>query len=330
MRSRPCSKTAWRRREIRPRRMPALSRPPPSLPRSSLRRCQLRPAPGRRRRLVVVVEERVRLLGSCRPARAAGRPTRAARPRRTCSRSAAAAPPPRLFHVPALRPWKRTYAIGAVAATTVRGTFFASERGASTVTYAMPRSSSQRSTLLDDALLEPRRVPELDQHPVVAELVGRPLEVVERRRLPDDVRRHLEEDPAELARRAQRLERVEERAEHRARAARAAAGRRGRGRRPACPRAGRAAPARAAPDAASSGRTPSRASRTRAACARPSPAPSSRRARGSRSSRPRPSRSAPRTRRAARAAGSPFGYQCSISASSAHEHVPMRTGVVTV
>ena len=54
---------------------------------------------------------------------------------------------------------------------------------------------------------------ELDQHPVAAELVARPLEVVERRGLPDDVRRQLEEDAAELPGRPQRLERVEELAE---------------------------------------------------------------------------------------------------------------------
>ena len=175
---------------------------------------------------------------------------------------------------------------------------------------------------------EPDAVAELDQHLVAAELVARPLEVVERRRLRDDVRRQLEEDPAELARLPERLERVEELAEDdRAQLARrpvdAAAVR-----RPASRRAGRAAAARAAPDGASSGRTPSRASRTRRASGRPSPAPSPRRARGRRSSRPRPSRSAPRTRRAA-PCRQPGGYQCSTSASSAHEHVPMRTGAVT-
>jgi hypothetical protein len=40
-----------------------------------------------------------------------------------------------LFQVPRLRPWKRTYAVGEVVATTVGTRFRAvSERGASTVT----------------------------------------------------------------------------------------------------------------------------------------------------------------------------------------------------
>ena len=63
-------------------------------------------------------------------------------------------------------------------------------------------------------VVEPRAVAELDQHLVGAELVARPLEVLERRLLEDDVRRQLEEDAAELPRAAQRLERVEEAAEH--------------------------------------------------------------------------------------------------------------------
>jgi hypothetical protein len=56
-------------------------------------------------------------------------------------------------------------------------------------------------------------VPELDEHLVLAELLARPPEVVERRVLVDDVGRQLEEDPAELAGLAQRLERAEELAE---------------------------------------------------------------------------------------------------------------------
>src|SRR5581483_7568449 len=56
----------------------------------------------------------------------------------------------------------------------------------------------------------PRLMARFEQEHVVADLVARPLEVVERRGLPDDVRRHLEQDAAELPRRAQRLERGEE------------------------------------------------------------------------------------------------------------------------
>ena len=62
-------------------------------------------------------------------------------------------------------------------------------------------------------VVEPARVPELDHQLVTGELLLRPLEVLERARLRDDVRRQLEEDAAELARRAQRLERVAEAAE---------------------------------------------------------------------------------------------------------------------
>ena len=62
-------------------------------------------------------------------------------------------------------------------------------------------------------VVEPARVPELDQHLVAAELLLRPLEVLERRGLEDDVRRQLHQDPAELARLAQRLQRLVEAAE---------------------------------------------------------------------------------------------------------------------
>src|SRR5205814_8302175 len=58
--------------------------------------------------------------------------------------------------------------------------------------------------------LEPRPVTRLDEHRVGAELVARPLEVVERRLLPDDVRRELEQDAPELARLTEWLERSEE------------------------------------------------------------------------------------------------------------------------
>ena len=62
-------------------------------------------------------------------------------------------------------------------------------------------------------VVEPARVPELDQHLVAAELLLRPLEVLERRGLEDDVGRQLHQDPAELARLAQRLQRLVEAAE---------------------------------------------------------------------------------------------------------------------
>ena len=56
-------------------------------------------------------------------------------------------------------------------------------------------------------------MPELDQHLVAAELLLRPLEVLERGGLEDDVRRELHQDPAELAVPPQRLERLVEAAE---------------------------------------------------------------------------------------------------------------------
>src|SRR6266508_2090779 len=62
-------------------------------------------------------------------------------------------------------------------------------------------------------VVEPAHMPELDEHLVVPELLARPLEVVERGILEDDVGRKLEEDAAELACRTQRLERFEEAAE---------------------------------------------------------------------------------------------------------------------
>ena len=68
----------------------------------------------------------------------------------------------------------------------------------------------ERERLRAVLVVEPRAVTELDEHLVAAELRARPLEIVERRLLEDDVRRELEEDPAELARAPQRLERLEE------------------------------------------------------------------------------------------------------------------------
>ena len=56
-------------------------------------------------------------------------------------------------------------------------------------------------------------MPELDQHLVAAELLLRPLEVLQRRRLEDHVGRELHQDPAELAVPPQRLERRVEAAE---------------------------------------------------------------------------------------------------------------------
>jgi hypothetical protein len=67
--------------------------------------------------------------------------------------------------------------------------------------------------LVAHVLRVPRPVARLEQERVAADLVARPVQVVERRRLPDDVRRHLEEDAAELARVAERRQRVEEFAE---------------------------------------------------------------------------------------------------------------------
>ena len=55
-------------------------------------------------------------------------------------------------------------------------------------------------------LVEPARVAELDEHLVATELFLRPLQVLERLRPVDDVRRKLHQDPAELPGRAQRLE----------------------------------------------------------------------------------------------------------------------------
>ncbi len=54
---------------------------------------------------------------------------------------------------------------------------------------------------------------ELDQHLVAAQLLLRPLEVLEREGLDDDVGRELHQDPAEFPRLAQRLERLVEAAE---------------------------------------------------------------------------------------------------------------------
>src|SRR5262245_61191720 len=54
---------------------------------------------------------------------------------------------------------------------------------------------------------------ELDQHLVAAQLLLRPLEVLERVWAEDDVRRKLEEDPAELAGRTERFERFAEASE---------------------------------------------------------------------------------------------------------------------
>ena len=58
-------------------------------------------------------------------------------------------------------------------------------------------------------VVEPARVPELDEHLVATELLARPLQIVQRAVLEHDVRGELEQDPAELAGGAQRLERLE-------------------------------------------------------------------------------------------------------------------------
>ena len=62
-------------------------------------------------------------------------------------------------------------------------------------------------------VVEPARVPELDEHLVVAELLVRPLQIVERAILVHDIRGKLKEDPAQLAGRPEWLERCEEAAE---------------------------------------------------------------------------------------------------------------------
>jgi hypothetical protein len=59
-------------------------------------------------------------------------------------------------------------------------------------------------------VVEPGRVAELDAHLVACELFLRPLEVLERAILEDDVRGQLEQDPAQLPGAAQRLERLVE------------------------------------------------------------------------------------------------------------------------
>ena len=63
-------------------------------------------------------------------------------------------------------------------------------------------------------LVEPARVAKLDQHLLARELFLRPLQVLERLRPVDDVRRELHQDPPELSGRAQRLERLAKAAEH--------------------------------------------------------------------------------------------------------------------
>src|SRR5882672_6141968 len=63
-------------------------------------------------------------------------------------------------------------------------------------------------------VVQPRAVTELDEHLVAAELLTRPLEILERAVLEHDVRRELEEDAAELPLAPQRLERLEKAAEH--------------------------------------------------------------------------------------------------------------------
>src|SRR4029079_8682119 len=62
-------------------------------------------------------------------------------------------------------------------------------------------------------VVEPARMPELDEQLVVPDLLARPLEIVERTILVDDVRWELKQDPSELPCRSQRLERSKEPAE---------------------------------------------------------------------------------------------------------------------
>ena len=78
---------------------------------------------------------------------------------------------------------------------------------------AHPVLLEEAQRLLALVVLVPASVTELDEHLVVLDLLARPGEVVERGLLGDDVRRELEEEPAELPGRAQRLERCSEPAE---------------------------------------------------------------------------------------------------------------------
>jgi hypothetical protein len=62
-------------------------------------------------------------------------------------------------------------------------------------------------------LVEPAPVAKLDEHLVAAELLPRPLEILEGRRLADDIRGELNEDAPELPRAPDRLERLVEASE---------------------------------------------------------------------------------------------------------------------
>ena len=217
------------------RRAPALRRPGPSPPRAASQQLRPRRRLGDAVRLVVVVEERVGLLGLAGELAQRLDPLAQLVLGVACSRSAGPRRRRACSTSPALRPWKRTYAIGAVAATTVRGTLRGVElrRVDRHVRHAALLEPAQH--LLDDALLEPRRVPELDQHRG-RRRAGRPptrgsrATTASRRRTAAAGRGSRRACRPRAAARARRGTRGRPR-----RAARAAGGRRGRGRRPACP-----------------------------------------------------------------------------------------------
>ena len=86
-------------------------------------------------------------------------------------------------------------------------------RGASTITSAIPSRSRKESVLGAVLLLQPARVPELDQQGRSPELLLRLEQVVESGVLADDVGRKLEEDPAQLAGVLERRDSAQEAAE---------------------------------------------------------------------------------------------------------------------
>ena len=161
----------------------------------------------------VVVEERVGLLGLLRELAQRRNPLAQLLVRveivEPVRRGAATlVPRPRVAAV------KADVSVGLVSAGTVGTRFFApSIRGASTITFAAPSSSRNRSVSSRWSSSNQRAVPELHEHLVVPELLARPF-AGSRATGPCRPRtRKLEEDAAELAAGAQRLERGEEPAE---------------------------------------------------------------------------------------------------------------------
>ena len=118
-----------------------------------------------------------------------------------------------MFHVFALRPWKRTYATECVAAAMPRDDVRRARHRGVDGHVREPVRLEERERVGTLVELHPRPVPELDERNERLEPRANAFELGERIRRLDEPWVVLEEDPAELARQLERLQRRAERGE---------------------------------------------------------------------------------------------------------------------